>query len=270
MKTSYQMMCMQLASMNIEEINHQLSMLGCPLTYDQIKEELKGTYNELSVSDHIFDAFAICDQNSMYETNFIDEAVIEIARRETFGFTHYCILSTRLHELSSKEDSESLKEMESCFEKLFQLAKKFKLTSLEGMIYDVNDGVNLYAILIDFLSKKMSDVMDGKIKPKAIIDFTERYFRIFTQNSDYLKASILYEQAKAYIMMRSSKGEAIFQNLLQEHSDFTEVVFHYALAYVDDNPKKALRILTQYESKLDQENVNYEMIQELKHELSTK
>ena len=53
MKASYEMMCMQLANMNKEEINTQLKLLNCPIDYDKIAEELKDTYNELSVSDHI-------------------------------------------------------------------------------------------------------------------------------------------------------------------------------------------------------------------------
>ena len=266
MKTSYQMMCMQLANMTKDEINVQLKQLNCPIDYDQIAQELKDTYNELSVSDHIFDAFAICDQNSPYDTNFIDEAVIEIAKRETYGFTHYCIISTKLYELSQKKEL-PLQEMEQYFDQLFHLAKKFQLKSLEGMIYDVNDGVNMYAIFITYLSHKMEQIVNGKAKAQELINFVDRYFRIFTDNSNYLRASFLYEQAKAYMFIRSTKGESIFESLIQEHEDLTEVIYHYALALSDFKPKKALQIIKKYQTKLDKENPNYEMIMELQKEL---
>ena len=265
MKASYEMMCMQLANMNKEEINTQLKLLNCPIDYDKIAEELKDTYNELSVSDHIFDAFAICNENSPYDTNFIDEAVIEIAKRESYPVTHYCIISTKLHELN--ENHASCKELEEWFEKLFHLAKKFNLKSLEGMVYDVNDGVNMYAIFIHYLSNKMEDVVNGKAKAQDIIQFVDRYFRIFSENSSYLRASFLYEQAKAYMLIRSTKGEAIFESLFKEHEDLTEVVYHYALALSDTKPKKAIQIINKYADKLDSENTNYELIEELKKEL---
>lgn len=267
MKVSYEMMCMQLANMNKEEINAQLKLLNCPIDYDMIANELKDTYNELSVSDHIFDAFAIHTNDSVYDTSFIDEAVIEIAKREAYPFTHYCIISTKLYELNESKTID-LNAMEEWLEKLFHLAKNFNLKSLEGMVYDVNDGVNMYAIIINYLSHKMEAVVEGKCQPQAVIHFVDRYFRIFSENSSYLKASLLYEQAKAYMLLRSTKGEAIFETLLKEHDDLTEVVYHYALALSDIKPKKALQILSRYEPKLDKENANYEFIQELKKEIS--
>ena len=113
----------------------------------------------------------------------------------------------------------------------------------------------------------MEEVVNGKAKAQDIIQFVDRYFRIFSENSSYLRASFLYEQAKAYMMIRSTKGEAIFEALLKEHEDLTEVVYHYALALSDTKPKKAMQIINKYADKLDHENANYELIEELKNEL---
>jgi len=59
----------------------------------------------------------------------------------------------------------------------------------------------------------------------------------------------------------------MFQKLLATHSDVTDVVLHYALAYLDDDEKRARRILERYASRLDKESPAYEEIQELKKDL---
>ena len=79
-----------------EEIEKQLHALGCKLGYDEIKEKLNDTYNDLAVSDMIFETQTIDDTNTVYPKGFIDEAVLEIAKREDYSFTHYGIISDRI------------------------------------------------------------------------------------------------------------------------------------------------------------------------------
>ena len=70
-----------------------------------------------------------------------------------------------------------------------------------------------------------------------------------------------------YPSIKSKKGEQMFQKLLATHSDVTDVVLHYALAYLDDDEKRTRRLLERYASRLDKESPAYEEIQELKKDV---
>lgn len=263
-KIPYQMMLEQLSQMSKDEITRHLDALGCKWNYDQIHQQLETTYNDLQVADVIFQQFQIDDTSSCYSKNFIDEAVYEIALRESFPFTHYGILARELENATHEHDIE---KEEQCYRKLLKLAKQFSLTSMEGIMYQVNDGIDLLSDLAQMLDEMQQKARENRDYAKRIVDFIDKYLKIFTNTSSFTKVMLQYEQAQAYILLHSTKGEQIFKHLLKTHSDPTDVVLHYGLAYLDDDSKKTLKIFNQYQRLLDPKSESYEEITEVKREI---
>lgn len=263
-KVPYQVMLEQLSQMPKEEINRHLDTLGCKWDYDQIHQQLETTYNDLQVADVIFSNGHIDDCNSCYPKSFIDEAVYEIATRESFSFTHYGIIARELEQAMEQHD---VTKQEQIFRKLLKLAKQFSLTSMEGIMYEVNDGIDLLSYLAQMLDEMQQQARIERTYAKKIVDFIEKYGKVFTNTSPFTKVMLQYEQAQAYILLRSSKGEQMFKQLLKTHSDPTDVVLHYGLAYLDDDSKKTLKIFNQYQRLLDPKSESYEEISEVKHEI---
>ena len=266
-KSDWNTMAEAISTMSKEKIEQELQALGCKLGYDEIKEKLKDTYNDLAVSDMIFETQTIDDTNTKYPKGFIDEAVLEIAKREEYSFTHYGIISDRILDIMEKGTENVSQNLLEQFRQLFKTAKKFHIESLEAMSYQVNDGVDMIAVVMFLLDGFMEQGRQNKDAYQQIISFVDKFLKIFPKTSDFFKVSMQYEQAQAYIALKSKKGEQMFQKLLKTHSDPTDVVLHYALAYLDDDEKKAASILKRYTSILHKESPAFEEIQGLKKDL---
>ena len=269
-KSDWNTMAEAISTMSKEEIETQLHALGCKLGYDEIKEKLNDTYNDLAVSDMIFETQTIDDTNTVYPKGFIDEAVLEIAKREDYSFTHYGIISDRILDIMENGKENAGQELLEQFRLLFKTAKKFKVESLEGMSYQVNDGVDMIAVVTFLLDILMEEGRQNKEAYQTIVSFVDKFLTVFPKTSEFFRVSMLYEQGQAYIAMKSKKGELLYQKLLKTHKDPTEVVLHYALSYLDDDEKKACSILKRYTNKLDPKSESYEEIQALKKELNIK
>ena len=267
-KIPYAIMLEQLAQMSKSEINRHLELLGCLWDYDKISLQLSKTYNDLQVADDIFQNFSIQEEKSPYGKSFIDEAVFEIVSRESFTFTHYGLLSREILELRDQLDDEAcLLKMEASYRSLFKLAKQFSLTSMEGLVYQVNDGTDLVAIVAEMLDHMQQKAREDHAYAKKIVEFVDKFLKIFTKTNPFTKVMLQYEQAQAYIVLRSSKGEQLFRSLLKTHSDPTDVVLHYGLAYIDDDPRRTGKIFKQYVRLLDPKSESYEVIAEIQEDL---
>ena len=80
---------------------------------------------------------------SLIHISFIDEAVLEIARREDFDFTHYGLISDAILDVMEQGSEQVAADLLEQLRLLFKTAKKFKIDSLEAMMYQVNDGLDM-------------------------------------------------------------------------------------------------------------------------------
>lgn len=268
---SYDEMMVQLKTMPKDIINLHLKSLGCTYTYDDLKKQLESSYNELAIADSIFETQEINDKHSIVPKSFVDEVVLEITYRETYTMTHYGSISCAIEALvQSSLDADGIRNLQAQFQKLFKTAKQFHIQSLEAMMYQVNDGIDMLSALTFLLDEMMIKGREDKQYYKDIVTFVDKYLSVFSKTSDFLKVTLLYEQAQAYIALKSKKGEQLFLELLATHSDVSDVVLHYALAYLDDDERKALKIIQRYESKLDKENESYRILQDIKNDICNK
>ena len=263
-KVTSQDMVNKIRGMRSEEINTYLTELGCTLTCEDIRGRLEATYNDLAVADAIFETQKIDDTHATFPKAFIDEAVLEIARREDFGFTHYGLISDAILDLMEQGSEQVAADLLEQFRLLFKTAKRFHIDSLEAMMYQVNDGLDMIGVVTFLLDILMEQGRRDKEQYRVLIAFVDKFLHVFSKTSDFFRVGMQYEQAKAYIALKSKKGEQMFQKLLATHSDVTDVVLHYALAYLDDDEKRTRRLLERYASRLDKESPAYEEIQELK------
>lgn len=250
-----------------DEIDLYLKELGCTLTCADIQAQLQNTYNDLAVADAIFQTQTIDDSHASFPKSFIDEAVLEIARREAYGFTHYGLISDAILDLMEQGSEQVAKDLMEQFRLLFKTARRFHIDSLEAMMYQVNDGLDMIGVVTFLLDLLMEAGRTDKEQYRTLIAFVDKFLTVFSKTSDFFRVGMQYEQAKAYIALKSKKGEQLFQKLLNTHSDATDVVLHYALAYLDDDEKRTRKILERYASRLDKESPSYEEIQELKKEI---
>ena len=135
------------------------------------------------------------------------------------------------------------------------------------MMYQVNDGLDMIGVVTFLLDLLMEQGRRDKEQYRVLIAFVDKFLHVFSKTSDFFRVGMQYEQAKAYIALKSKKGEQMFQKLLATHCDVTDVVLHYALAYLDDDEKRTRRLLERYASRLDKESPAYEEIQELKKDV---
>lgn len=156
--------------------------------------------------------------------------------------------------------------METLFRSLMKSAKQFQETSLEGLVYRVNDGMDMLGTLAYMLDIMMQEGRNDFSLYERIVKFVEKYLQVFTNTSEMVKMMLFYEQAQAYVAMHSSKGEKMFLDMLKTYRDKTEVVLHYGLAYIDDDVEKTLRIFKKYESLLDEESDSYEIIRQIQRD----
>lgn len=266
-KDKTQDMVNKIRGMRREEIDMHLTKLGCTLTCEDIRKRLQTTYNDLAVADAIFETQTIDDTHALFPKTFIDEAVLEIARREDFDFTHYGLISDAILDVMEQGSEQVAADLLEQLRLLFKTAKKFKIDSLEAMMYQVNNGLDMIGVVTLLLDLLMEQGRRDKEQYRVLIAFVDKFLTVFSKTSDFFRVGMQYEQAQAYIALKSKKGEQMFQKLLATHSDVTDVVLHYALAYLDDDEKRARRILERYASRLDKESPAYEEIQELKKDL---
>lgn len=260
-----QKMMNDIETMDIDEIMVNLKVLGCTYTYEQLWDQLSQTYNELAVSDHIFETCKIDDSTSPYPKEFIDEALLQIVMRGDFVVDHYGEIIQDIISLMENDmsDKEKMLQLDGVFRRLFKMCRHFKITNFDGMVYQVNDGLDLGSVIIDYLDEWMEHAHTNKELYKQLIAFIDKFFQTFTEVNEYLSASLLFEKAQAYVGMKSKKGEQMFLYMLKNYPDKTEVVLHYALSYIDDDEPKALRIIKKYHHVLSEESESYSIINEI-------
>lgn len=256
-----------LETMTLDEIMEILKLLGCTYTFEQIEERLKNTYNELSVADEIFETCDIKDYNGDYKKDFIDEAIMELCRRFIHvPYQHYGMIVEQFQALgeSHLQGAELLNQFQVIFQSLIKMAKQFQIHSLDAIVYQVNDGFDLLAEIIEYLDTCMeyARMQDHKYF-KTIITWVEKVMKQFDKSNPFFIQSLRFELAKAYVAIKSKKGEAMFLQMMKEDLDINQVVFQYGLAYLDDDEKKTLRIYDKYNPILDRDSEEYEIIQSI-------
>lgn len=254
-------------TMDKEAIMDTLVKMGCGMPYEEIVAKLGKTYNDLSVADEIFNTYQIDDSMQIYPQEFVDLAISEIVKRiEKFPFIHYGVISDEIYELSdaAMDDEEKIAKLEEAFRKFFKLCKTFKLENFDQIQYEVNDGLDLHSVIIDYLDECMEK---GRMKDQMyyhkIIDFCTRFMKQFPKVNEYLGYSVRCELATVYVALKDPKGEKMFLESLKNHRDKTEAVLHYGLAYLDDDPKRTIKIFKRYENMLNKESDCYEIIQQI-------
>ena len=161
-KVTSQDMVNKIRGMRSEEINTYLTELGCTLTCEDIRGRLEATYNDLAVADAIFETQKIDDTHATFPKAFIDEAVLEIARREDFGFTHYGLISDAILDLMEQGSEQVAADLLEQFRLLFKTAKRFHIDSLEAMMYQVNDGLDMIGVVTFLLDLLMEQGRRGQ------------------------------------------------------------------------------------------------------------
>ncbi len=263
-KVPYETMIQQLTKMPKDEIQRHLQNLGCAWSYEDVYKKLCTTFNDLQVADEIFEKFTIDDKNSPYSKTFIDEAVLEIATREEFPFIHYGMILQSLQEhVEIGNEKAKVDAMENDFRCLLKLANYFHMNSIENMMYQVNDGVDVFSLLAEMLDTMQILSRSEKEYANRIVRFINKFLQVFTNISPFAYTMLKYEQAQAYITLHSTKGDEIFKQLMKTHSDVTDVVLHYGLAYVDDHKEKTKQIYRKYKSLLDVNSDSYQLIKEV-------
>lgn len=253
-------------AMSIEDIIKEFHILGCALTLEEIQTKLMHTYNELQVADEIFNNFTIDDVNSKYAKEFIDLGLLRIIElAPIYPFQHYGIFTESIHDIAAMEATpkQKVERLEESFAKFFKMAKVFKLDNFDGMMYQINDGMDLQAVIIAYLD----DLMElGRMEPsylKKIIAFIDRFNKEFKQVNPYLLLSLQYEYAQTFIALGNKQGEKLFLKLLEEQSDKTDVILHYALSYLDADEQRALKIVERNAHLLNKESDAYELVMEM-------
>lgn len=256
-----------LETMDRTEMMEKLRAMGCTWSYDEIVNELEKNWNDLKVSDKIFETCTIDDTCSIYPRDFIDEAIyLILSRFHQFKFEHYGLISKRLDDLCEAEmkDTEKISEFEECFKRFFKMCKMFDLNNFDAIGYEVNDGLDLHSIIIDYLDECMEQ---GSTNDPAyynkIIDFVLRFQKQFKYVNDFLSDALKVELATVYVATKNPKGEKMFLDAINTKTDKTEAVLHYGLAYLDQFPQKTLRIFERYKTLINKESDAYEIIKEI-------
>lgn len=255
----------------MEEILQEYKVLGCTYTLEELQDLLQKNYNELAVADLIFSTFTIDDTNSKYAKEFIDLGLVRIIELEPiYKFQHYGIFIQNIESIMNAErtEKEKVNAYEEQFAKFFKMAKHFNLDNFDSMMYMINDGLDLQAIMIAYLDDVMElGRMDSPTYYHKIIAFVERFRKEFNKVNEYFDLALSYEYAQTLIALGNKKGEKIFLDLLEKHNDKTDVILHYALSYIDADEKKAMRIVNKYNHLLNKESDAYEIIMEMKEDV---
>lgn len=249
----------------------KLKAMGCMWSYEQIVDELTRNWNDLKVSDKIFETCTIDDTCSIYPRDFIDEAIyLILSKFHQFKFEHYGLISKQLDDLCEAEldDCEKIAQLESCFQRFFKMCKCFELDNFDRITYEVNDGIDLHSIIVDYLDECMEQGrMNDPCYYQKIIDFVLRFNKQFSYVNDFLAYALEVELATAYVAAKNPKGEKMLLTAIDTRNDKTEAVLHYGLAYIDEYPQKTLKIFDRYKARLNKESDAYEIIMEIIHDL---
>lgn len=122
-------------------------------------------------------------------------------------------------------------------------------------------------MLAEMLDTMQQLARQEKPYAKRIVAFVDKYLQIFTKTNTFTKVMLQYEQAQAYLTFNSVKGEQLFLKLLKTHSDPTDVILHYGLAYLDDDEEKTRKIFLRYQNKLDKKSESYDIIMDILQDL---
>lgn len=252
-----------LPAMKKEDIMSHLQGMKVTMSYEEIVEALAKTHDDLSVADRIFSTYQVDDTNSIYPKEFIDEAITKIARMESFAFTHYGLISQdllALHDVLIPTRTRAT-NMQELFTKLFQLCKKFHLDNYDALVYSIHDSLDLSKEFLTYLSLLQS--FHEADSDHELIRMSDRFLQTFPQMNPWLEEQISYAQASAYIRLKSSRGEKMFQTMLKEYPDSSEVIYRYGSAYASLDQKKMQTIFTRYKNEVDKSSEFCRMIQKL-------
>ncbi len=259
-----------IGSMDNDTIIKEFKILGCPLSLEEIQNLLNTNYNELAIGDMIFNTYEIDDTNSKYAKELIDLGLVQIAKNTNdYGFMHYGIFIEEVDKLSTSEisDVEKVKALEQLFNQFFKMCKVFKIDNLDGLLYQVNDGFDLQILYISYLDEVMELARTDKQYVKMAINFIERFYKQFTQINPLAKFNLDIEYAHALIVSGSSKGNQMFEKLINEYSDKSELIIRYASCYLDVDAKRFNTIIKRYEKHIDKTSEEYALIQEVMEDL---
>ena len=146
----------------------------------------------------IFETQKIDDTHATFPKAFIDEAVLEIARREDFGFTHYGLISDAILDLMEQGSEQVAADLLEQFRLLFKTAKRFHIDSLEAMMYQVNDGLDMIGVVTFLLDLLMEQGRRDKEQYRVLIAFVDKFLHVFSKTSDFFRVGMQYEQADVY------------------------------------------------------------------------
>lgn len=253
-----------LDAMSEDDLMKELSVLHVDASIEELLQRLALTYNDLAVADWIFDTYPVDDSNSPYPKEFVDEAITKLARFHEFTFTHYGIISQdlqALHDpmLSKRSRIEKKKE---CFQKFFQLCKKFKLDYFDNVVYTIHDDLDMGIEILQYLNELQA--RNEKEDHRCVLQTIERFFQTFSKMNPWIEEQLQYEQAESLVVMKSSKGEKLFQQLLEEASDPTEALYRYVDSVQTDQKKQA-SLIKKYHKYIEKDSEYYPKLKALSH-----
>ncbi|MGL5978684.1 MAG: hypothetical protein ACRCZJ_06810, partial [Erysipelotrichaceae bacterium] len=189
-------------NMSVEGIMEEYKKLGCDITLFALQERLQTTCNDLAIADALFQEYNIDDANSLYAKELIDLGMLEIIRKQPiYGFTHFGLISEAFSALFESKMSDQLKieRFEENFREFFKMAKRFKLDNFDALMYQINDGLDMQAIIVDYLDNLRELARSDASKFKTILSFIERFQKQFPKVNPYLLLALQYEQAQCWI-----------------------------------------------------------------------
>lgn len=258
------LMWKDLPSMTKEELMKQLEILHVGASYEDICAQLAETYNDLSVADALFETYPIDDKDSIYPKEFVDEAVTKIAHMENFSFTHYGIISEGLYELHGvmMSDMQRMEKMQDYIHRFFHLCKHFKLDNFDSLVYTIHDDLDMAKEILTYTT--LLQKVNTKESHREVVQTVDRFFQIFAQMNPWIEEQLSYQQAASYIALKSSKGEKMFQSMLKEYPDTTEVIYRYGMSFYTIDKKRTKSIFERYRKQMQKDSDFYTEIQKVR------
>lgn len=252
-KISYQQMCIDIQFMSNDELMQQLNLMKVNMTYPELVAMLKQNFSDLLVSDQLFRTYPIDDQESVYKKEFVDEAVLQIAKRNTFSFQHYGILVEQLQEVNQRKlvDEDTLSYKLDLYKQLFHLANTFHLDHFDAMVYAVNDGFDLGNDWVSTLHALI------KQNPKETLEMISKFQRVFLIRNPYIEDQMTIIEVMAFFILNSKKAETYFHRAITQEVDICEL-FYYTSPYM--NPIQKQRFYHKYKKQMDQSSCYYQKI----------
>lgn len=262
-KTKLKQMWNDIDSMGVEQLMEELHCMKVPYSKDQLLEKLSGTFHDLAVADWIFATCQVDDAESIYPKEFVDEAITRLARLHAFPFTHYGIIYQDLYALHDPliSRSQRLQKQQECFQKLFQLCKRFQLDFFDHVVYTVQDDLDIGKEFLAYLNELQT--LQTPEAHRQVSQMVERFFQTFGQMNPWIEEQLQYEQAESLVALKSVKGERIFQQMIKESADPDEAIYRYAMSYAHLDPKKAKRIVSKYQKEIIKDSDFYQDLMKL-------